>query len=35
MSAGTGHRWSDVFQPANTTREWTWGIGERVTPWEG
>jgi hypothetical protein len=33
MATGTGHRWSDVFQPANTTREWTWGIGEREHHW--
>jgi hypothetical protein len=33
MATGTGHRWADVFQPANTTQEWTWVIGEREHHW--
>jgi hypothetical protein len=33
MATGTGHRGTDVFQPGNTTREWTWGIGEREHHW--
>ena len=33
MSTGTGHRWADVFQRANSTFEWTWAVGEREHHW--